>query len=82
MYEITYSKAATKFLKKLEKKDQKQILAVLERTRIRPEKFFDRLVGEKIYKLRAGNFRILADIFNNELRIFVIRVGHRKNVYK
>lgn len=82
MFELNYSKSAVKFLKSLSKDKQEHILSVLERARIRPEKYFERLVGDKSYKLRAGNYRIIADIYRNELKILVIKVGHRKNIYK
>ena len=82
MFDLTYSKTAVKFLKKLSKDKQEHVLSVLERARIRPEKHFERLVGDKSYKLRAGNYRIIADIYKKELRILVIKIGHRKNIYK
>ncbi len=82
MYEINYSNSARKFLKKLPKEKQKHILSVLERSRIRPESHFERLVGEKIYKIRAGDYRIIADIYNQKMLILVIKIGHRKNIYK
>jgi mRNA interferase RelE/StbE len=81
MYEIIYSKIATKFLKSILKKDQKHIISVIERARIRPELHFERLVGKKTYKLRAGVYRIIADINHGELIILVIKIGHRKNIY-
>lgn len=82
MFEIVYADSAVKFLKKLPKKIQKHILSVLERARIRPESHFERLVGKKTYKLRAGDYRIIADIHKGELYILVIKIGHRKNIYK
>lgn len=82
MFELTYSKTAVKFLKKLPKEKQEHILSVLERARIRPEAHFERLIGEKAYKLRAGDYRIIADIYKEKLRILVIKIGHRKNIYK
>lgn len=82
MYDIFYSNSATKFLKKLPKQKQKHILSVLERVRIRPELHFERLVGEKTYKIRAGAYRIIADIYKDKLNILVIKIGHRKNIYK
>lgn len=82
MYEIIYANSALKFLEKLPKHSQKHILAVLERARIRPESKFERLVGEKAYKIRAGKYRVIADIDNGRLRILVIKIGHRKNIYK
>lgn len=81
MYEINYSKSAVKFLKKLPKKNQTHIISVIERARIRPEKYFERLVGLKTYKLRAGEYRIIADISNNQLSILVVKIGHRKDIY-
>ncbi|MFT4304990.1 MAG: type II toxin-antitoxin system RelE family toxin [Candidatus Woesearchaeota archaeon] len=82
MYEINYSKSAVKFLKKLSKDQQERIISVIERSRIRPEKHFERLVGKKIYKLRAGDYRILGDIYHNKLIILIIKIGHRKNIYE
>jgi len=82
MYEIIYSKSAARFIKKLPRVHQKHILSVLERARIRPEAHFERLVGEKAYKLRAGKYRVIADIHKKNLLILVIKVGHRKNIYK
>ena len=82
IYEINYTNSAVKFLKKLPKKNQEHIISVIERARIRPEKHFERLVGEKVYKIRAGEYRIIADIISNKLVILVIKIGHRKNIYK
>lgn len=82
MYDIAYAKSAARFLKKLPKQKQQHIISVIERARIRPEKHFERLIGEKTYKLRAGDYRIIADIQNQQLLILVIKIGHRKNIYK
>jgi mRNA interferase RelE/StbE len=82
MYNLLYAKSAGKFLKKLPKKKQDHILSVLERARIRPEAHFERLVGQKVYKIRAGDYRIIADIDKGKVMILVIKIGHRKNIYK
>lgn len=82
MYKINFSDLALKFLKKLPKEKRKHIFAVLHRVRIRPEAHFQRLVGKKTYKLRVGNYRIIADIRKKDLFILIIEIGHRKNIYK
>jgi mRNA interferase RelE/StbE len=82
VFNLIYSKSAEKVIKKLPKKNQEHIISILERTRIRPHSYFVRLVGKKVYKARAGDYRIIAQIQNNELVILVINVGHRKNIYK
>lgn len=82
MYNLLYSALALKQLSKLPKEIQERILAVLERARVRPEAHFERLVGEPTYKIRAGDYRVIADIKHERVEILVIEVGHRKNIYK
>lgn len=80
-YEIIFSDKALKQIKKLEKKIQERIIAVLERIRVRPEAYVTKLVGDPGYKLRVGDYRIIMDIEKNKLKILVLKVGHRKNIY-
>ena len=78
MYEIIFTEKAENQLKKLEKSIQDRILSVLERVRIKPEKYFKKLVGEKAYRLKIGKYRVIVDIIKNKLIILVLKVGHRK----
>ena len=80
MYYISFTDKAKRQFLKLEKQTQERISSVLERTRIKPEAYFERLVGEKAYSLRAGDYRIIVDIERDKLVILVIKVGHRKNI--
>lgn len=82
MYAIEFTKSAKKQFDKLPLDVQERIVSVLDRVRIRPEAHFERLVGENSYKLRVGDYRIIADIHQDKLLILVIKVGHRKNIYK
>jgi len=82
MYEIIISDKALKQLEKLEKSIQERIFKVLERIRIRPEAHVTKLIGDAGYKLRVGDYRVILDIDENKLRILIIKVGHRKNIYK
>ena len=82
MYEIIFSNKAKKQLFKLEKSIQRRIIAALERMRIRPEAYITKLLGDPGYKLRIGDYRVIMDIDNNSLLILVIKVVHRKDIYK
>ena len=82
MYEIIFSSKAKKQLFKLEKSIQRRIIATLERIRIRPESYITKLVGDPGYKLRVGDYRVIMDIEDNNLLILVIKVGHRRDIYK
>jgi len=80
-YDIIFSDLAFKQLKKLEKAVQKRIVKALERIRIRPEAYVTKLVGDPGYRLRVGDYRVIMDIDGHSLRILVLKVGHRKNIY-
>ncbi len=80
-YEIIFSDKAFRQLGKLERSLQERIIAVLERVRIRPEAYVTKLVGDPGYKLRVGDYRVIMDIDNKRLKILVLKVGHRKNIY-
>ena len=82
MYEIVFSDKALKQLKKLEKQTQERIVNSLERIRIRPESYLIKLVGDSGYKLRVGEYRAIVDLDKGRLLILVIKVGHRRNIYK
>ena len=81
MYTIFFSDSALRQLKKLEREIQERLTKALERIRIRPEAYVQKLVGDPGYKLRVGDYRMIMDIDQSKLHILVIKVGHRKNVY-
>lgn len=41
-----------------------------------------KLVGEERYRVRQGNYRIVYSIQDAQLEIWVVKVGHRKDVYR
>ena len=82
MYELRYSQNALRQLEKLEKKIRERIIIALERLRIRPESCdIKKLVGIGGYRFRVGDYRIIFDMEREKLLIFVLEVGHRKNIY-
>jgi mRNA interferase RelE/StbE len=81
-FEISLSEEALSELRKLENENVKRIIERLEKTGSNPFHFFERLVGREEYKLRIGDYRLLARILPEEKRIFVYSIGHRKNIYK
>ena len=83
MYELRYSSSALKELEKLDKQTTERIITVLERLRIRPESCdIKKLVGREGYRIRVGEYRIIFDMNKEILTIIVIKIGHRKNIYK
>lgn len=82
MYAVEFTETAEKQFKKLPNTIQERIIKSLERIRIRPEAYIEKLVGIPGYKFRVGDYRVILDLENDRLLILVIKVGHRKNVYE
>lgn len=82
MYSIVFHKKAEEQFKKLDRLFQKRIAGHLERIKIRPHHFVKKLVGSELYSLRVGEYRIILDIQNKLLVIYIFEIGHRKKVYK
>lgn len=82
MYSIEFSETAEKQLYKLERDIQIRIISVLERIRIRPYPHVRKLVGSSYFRLRVSDYRLILDIQRDRLIIFVIEIGHRRDVYK
>ena len=82
MYFIEFTETAKKFLKKLNKIDSEAISNKIYSIRENPFRFLKRLQGEKLWRLRIGDYRAVVDVIISMNKIIVIRIGHRKNVYK
>jgi|TARA_B100002003_G_C13998977_1_gene482326 mRNA interferase RelE/StbE len=82
MYSIEFSKIAEKQFDKLEKSIQIRIVSRLERCRIRPYAYVKKLVASPYFSLRVGDYRVILNIIENKLIIFVIQLGHRRDIYQ
>jgi mRNA interferase RelE/StbE len=59
-----------------------RIYRKFQRARGDPLHFFEKLVGRDDYRMRVGDYRIIAEIDLEQRVIFVTEVGHRKNIYE
>ena len=41
-----------------------------------------KLSDQEKFRIRHGNYRILYQIFDEQVEIIVVKIGHRKSVYK
>ncbi|MFT4532207.1 MAG: mRNA interferase RelE/StbE [Candidatus Saccharimonadales bacterium] len=83
IYEVKFVTSALKESAKLpvdtRLRVDKAILRLSENPRqgnVRP------MVGTKSWRLRVGHYRVIYDIHDKKIVILILRVGHRKNVYK
>jgi mRNA interferase RelE/StbE len=82
-YEIFFRESVWKELKKVPKADLKKILSRIEQLGTDPRSMgCEKLTGHELYRIRQGNYRIVYSIQDNELTVWVVKVGHRKDVYR
>lgn len=81
-FQIIWSESASNQLKKLDRPVAKRIFKKVSQLRENPYHNVTKLVGLPYFRLRVGDFRIIFDIKNDKLQVLVLKVGHRKNIYK
>lgn len=81
MYEVIFDKKALHFLNKLDEITRKRIWNKIQECKLEPFRFLEHLEDIRGYKLRVGDYRVIIDVQENIKVLFVLRVGHRKNVY-
>jgi mRNA interferase RelE/StbE len=81
-FRIEISEEAKHDLGSFPKKDAERILLKLFETKDKPNHYLQRLAGVSYWKLRVGDYRVIIILNTKDKIIFVVKVGHRKNVYK
>jgi len=82
-YKINYKKSVTKDLNKIDKKQCKRLLNKIEKElSLFPEKGKE-LVGnfKGLFSYRSGDYKVIYSILADN-NILILRVAHRKEVYK
>jgi len=80
--EIT-KKVRKKDLLSIPPKDVKRIVDRIEKLAVNPyPEDATKLKGRLEYRIRQGDYRILYIVEDDIVTVFVVKVGHRKNVYK
>lgn len=81
-YIVIYDNKALDFLASLPENIKKRIYEKISDSKENPRHFFERLTGRTDYKLRVGDYRVIADLNEKEQRIEITLIDHRKKVYK
>ncbi len=83
-YQIEISKGASKQLKKLSKDIREKIEAKIQELvdEPRPDGVVKLKDIENGYRLRVGDYRVLYKIYDDVLVVIVVKVGHRRQVYR
>ena len=82
-YSLKIKASAKKSLLKIDKKNRIRLIKVIDDLLSQPYKG-TQLKGDLtgLRSIRIGQFRIIYEIQKDELIILVVRIGHRKEIYR
>jgi mRNA interferase RelE/StbE len=82
-YRIVFRKSVVQDLRPIPNRDLRKILATIESLSEEPRPSgIERLSEQDRYRIRQGNYRIIYEINDKKVIVVVVKVGHRKEVYR
>ena len=82
-YSIEFVKSVRKDFKGIPKVDAERILGKIESLSGDPRPVdCQKLTNEDAYRIRIGSYRVLYEIRDQVLIVLVLKVGHRKDIYR
>ncbi len=82
-YRVYFRVSVEKDLITIPKSDLKKILQRIKKLGENPRPSgCEKLTGQERYRVRQGRYRIVYSIQDRELTVWIVTVGHRKDIYR
>ncbi len=82
-YRLIFKRSVSRDLRALPKKDIARILRCIQSLVEEPRpQGCEKLSGQERYRVRQGLYRIIYEIHDDILTVVVVKVGHRREVYR
>ena len=83
-YKVVISSSAEKILKKIPQKEVKRIVVAIERLSEHPFPVGSKKLSgyENVFRIRIGTYRIIYEVEGQKLLILILKIGHRKDIYR
>lgn len=83
-YSVEFRPAVLKSIKSLPLKDLRRIRKKIESLAENlPDPSTTKMKGNNAFhKIRSGDYRVIYEIHNDRLVVLVVKIGHRKDIYK
>jgi mRNA interferase RelE/StbE len=80
-YKVYFKESVEKDFRAIPKKDLQKIILRIQSLAIDPRPpGHEKLTGQERYRIRQGQYRIIYSIQDNEFTVWVVKVGHRKDI--
>ena len=82
-YKLAFKQSVTKDFRSIPNKDVARILQRIQELQANPRPAgSEKLSGQEYYRIRQGVYRIIYEVTDELLVVTVVKVGHRKQVYR
>jgi len=82
-YRIYFKESVEKDFCAIPKKDLQKIILRIQALASDPmPPGHEKLTGQERYRIRQGHYRIIYSIQDEEFTVWVVKVGHRKDIYR
>jgi len=82
-YRVLVKRSAVKELESLPRKDRRRVARRIQGLAAEPRPAgCEKLSGQEKFRLRQGDFRILYSVDDTELTVTIVKIGHRRDVYR
>jgi mRNA interferase RelE/StbE len=82
-YKIHFRESVEKDFSAVPKKDLQKILHRIKALGTDPRPAgCQKLTGQERYRVRQGRYRIVYSIQDKQLTVWIVKVGHRKDIYR
>jgi mRNA interferase RelE/StbE len=82
-YELVFKRSVAKDLRALSRQDLQRILSRFRSLADEPRPAgYEKLSGRELYRIRQGDYRVVYSIEDEQLVVQVIRIAHRRDVYR
>jgi mRNA interferase RelE/StbE len=82
-YKLIFKKSVAKDLRAFPAQDVQRILHRIDALAVEPRPVgCEKLSGQERYRIRQGVYRVIYEIADKALVVLVVKVGHRREVYR
>jgi len=82
-YKIFFGRSVDKDFSAIPKQDLRKVLRRIEMLSKDPRPSgCEKLAGQERFRVRQGRYRIVYSIQDKDLTVWIVKVGHRKDIYR
>ncbi len=83
VYKIEIAIVAKRVFDKLPKDVQRRLAETIDRLAEQPRRAQAlKMTGKDLYRVRSGDYRVIYQIQDKALLVLVVKIGHRREVYR